>query len=182
MIFYFILGCMNQSSSTKESMNVPKEEIIPNSKSKETADKKNNLQILSDRYNEQATNLIHALEGDIPSLEILTMSEELTQTGVSFIPNIITMYPECKAYLEAVREVAPKLKELPLEEIESGYHADGKLPKTPSPECYHGKDLVVHPATVAALAKIGLTTPDLRQKAKHEIVEVLAHLNAIDTK
>ena len=91
------------------------------------------------------------------------MSEELTQTGVSFIPNIITMHPECKAYLEAVQKSPPSSKNYHWKN-ESGYHADGELPKIPSPECYHGKDLVVHPATVAALAKIGLTTPDLRQK------------------
>ena len=62
-------------------------------------------------------------------------------------------------------------------EIETGYHADGKLPKTPSAECYHGKDLVVHPATVVALANAGLTD---REKAKAEITEVLGHLGAVE--
>ena len=93
---------------------------------------------------------------------------------------MIDQHPECKAYLEAIVAVGPTLKDLPLEEIESGYHADGKLPKMPSGKCYHGKDLVVHPATVAALAKAGLATDKDRKQAKDEIAEVLGHLTAVE--
>ena len=140
-------------------------------------DENSDPQYMSNRYKEQANNLVQALEGDKPAYEILKMSEELTRTGLSFIPRIIINNPECKRVLgKAVRKVAPQLKDLPIEEIESGYHADGKLPKTPSPKCYHGKDLIVHPATVSALAKVGLSTPESRQKAKNEIVEVLRSL------
>ena len=98
------------------------------------------------------------------------------------LPAMMKAQPTCTEYLKAIQEVGSTLKDLPLAEIESGYHADGKLPKMPSEECYHGKDLVVHPATVAALAKGGLKTPEERQKAKIEIVEVLGHLGAIRTK
>ena len=200
-----MLGCGDQASSENTSTEAPKEEVVQNPVQQETSnkttdkkedpkkedpkkeqwlkkDENSDPQAMSDRYKEQANNLIKALEGDTPAYKILKLSEELTRTGISFIPRIIINNPECKEYLEAVREVAPKLKSLPLEEIESGYHADGKLPKTPSPKCYHGKDLVVHPATVSALAREGLATPESRENAKHEIIEVLAHLSAVDIK
>lgn len=75
--------------------------------------------------------------------------------------------------------VGSTLKALPLKEIASGYHADGKLP---APEFSHGKDLVVHPATVAALAKAGLSEESRRAKAKREVIEVLGHLEELTPK
>lgn len=200
MLLYFMLGCGDQPSTENAPVEAPKEDVVQKSAQQETTEKttsnketpkkdtwrkkdeNSDPQYMSNRYKEQANNLVQALEGDKPAYEILKMSEELTRTGLSFIPRIIINNPECKEYLEAVRKVAPQLKDLPIEEIESGYHADGKLPKTPSPKCYHGKDLIVHPATVSALAKAGLSTPESRQKAKNEIVEVLSHLSAVDIK
>ena len=92
------------------------------------------------------------------------------------LPTLIQLHSACAEYLGVIQSVGATLHTLPLEEIESGYHADGKLPQVSSAECYHGKDLVVHPATVTALAKAGLAD---RAKAKHEIEEVLEHLGAI---
>ena len=198
MILFFMLGCGDQSSSENTPAEVLKEEVVQKSIQQESTNKatdkkedpkkeqwlkkddNSDPQYMSNRYKEQANNLIQALEGDTPAYEVIKISEELTRTGLSFIPRIIINNPECKEYLEAIRKVAPQLKDLPLEEIESGYHADGKLPKSPSPKCYHGKDLIVHPATVTALAKKGFSTPESRQKAKNEILEVLGHLSAID--
>jgi hypothetical protein len=74
------------------------------------------------------------------------------------------------------------LKTLPLEAIETGYHADGKLPKTPDSSCYHGKDLVVHPATVAAMATLGIEGAEGREAALDEITEVLGHLSVLSLK
>ena len=200
MLLYFMLGCGDQPSTENAPVEAPKEDVVQKSAQQETTEKttsnkeapkkdtwrkkdeNSDPQYMSNRYKEQANNLVQALEGDKPAYEILKMSEELTRTGLSFIPRIIINNPECKEYLEAVRKVAPQLKDLPIEEIESGYHADGKLPQIPSPKCYHGKDLIVHPATVSALAKEGLSTPESRQKAKNEIVEVLSHLSAVDIK
>ena len=200
MLLYFMLGCGDQPSSENIPVESPKEGVVQNSVGQKTTDRaiekkdapqkgtrlkkdeNSDPQYISNRYKEQAQTLVQALEGDKPAYEILKMSEELTRTGLSFIPKIVINNPECKEYLEAVRKVVPQLKDLPIEEIESGYHADGKLPKTPSPKCYHGKDLIVHPATVSALAKEGLSTPESRQRAKNEIIEVLSHLSAVDIK
>ena len=135
-----------------------------------------------DVYRTQAEALVAAIDGGKTAEDILKLSEELTATGLSMIPGLIAAHPECKEYLDAIVAVGATLKDLPIEEIESGYHMDGKLPKMPSADCYHGKDLVVHPATVSALAKAGLATDEAREAAKGEIVEVLGHLTAIEPK
>ena len=75
--------------------------------------------------------------------------------------------------------MALKLQDLPLAEIERDYHKDAKLPQIPDARCYHGKDLVVHPATVAAMAKKGIANAEERKSAEHEITEVLAHLTVV---
>jgi len=131
-------------------------------------------------YRIEAEALVAAIDAGKDAAEIGVLADGLTKTGLSMLPAMIEAHPVCKGYLDAISAVGPTLKDLPLDEIESGYHMDGKLPPMPSPECYHGKDLVVHPATVAALAKAGLATPEDRRSAKGEIVEVLGHLTAIE--
>ena len=134
----------------------------------------------ADRYKMRAERLVQAIDGDVEASRILKMADGLTKTGLSMLPAMVEAHPGCKDYLGAIAQAGPTLKDLPLEEIEKGYHEDGKLPEMPSAECYHGKDLVVHPATVAALAKVGFATAEDRAHAKAEIVEVLSHLGALD--
>ena len=130
-------------------------------------------------YKAHAEAVVGAIDAGADAAEILRLADQLTETGLGLIPGLIAAHPECTEYLQAIQAVGTTLKDLPLSEIEAGYHADGKLPTMPSTDCYHGKDLVVHPATVAALAKSGLPTEEDRAKAKGEIVEVLGHLGAI---
>jgi hypothetical protein len=134
---------------------------------------------LSSRYKKQAEELIAAIKGKQADGSILKMANALTNSGRQFLPGLVKKYPACKAYLDAVAEVATTMKDLPLEDIERDYHQDGKLPKMPDGNCYHGKDLVVHPATVAAMATKGIQTDEERKSAEHEIAEVLAHLSAV---
>ncbi|MAA80537.1 MAG: hypothetical protein CL916_14880 [Deltaproteobacteria bacterium] len=131
---------------------------------------------LKETYKSQAESLISKIEGNAAVEEIDKLSQNLTKTGLAMIPALIKLHPECTEYLNAILKVGSTLHTLSLEEIESGYHADGKLPKMSSPTCYHGKDLVVHPATVTAMAKAGLSD---RESAKHEIQEVIAHLGEV---
>jgi hypothetical protein len=135
---------------------------------------------LQDSYRSQAEALVVAIEAGKSSEEVLQLADALTSTGLKLLEGMTRAHPECKTYLDAIAAVGPTLKDLPLEEIESGYHADGKLPPMPSGACYHGKDLVVHPATVAALAKGGLDTDEQRDAAQSEIAEVLSHLTAVE--
>ena len=57
-----------------------------------------------------------------------------------------------------------------LESLEKNYHQDEALPKAPD-NCYHVKDLLVHPATAAI--------SNDRKAIVHEIREVLAHLQLV---
>ena len=160
--------------AVKEAAPEVKKDVVQEVK-KETA---SSTKSPKDVYKMQAEALMAKIDS-APADEVATLSKELTSTGLSMLPTLIQLHTECAEYLGAIQSVGPTLHTLPLEEIESGYHADGKLPQVSSAECYHGKDLVVHPATVTALAKAGLTD---RAKAKHEIEEVLAHLGAVHLK
>jgi hypothetical protein len=127
-------------------------------------------------YKSQAEQLIQAINSQSDGDSILKLADTLTLSGLRLLPGLIIKYPVCEEYLNAINAVGPTLKDLSLDDIEGGYHSDGKLPETPAISCYHGKDLVVHPATVAAMAKGGLTTDEQRQAAVREIEEVLGHL------
>ena len=132
-----------------------------------------------DLYRRLATELTGAIESGQNADVIAARAQRLTLTGLGLLTNLRSKHPECEAYFDAIVQVAPKLGDMPLERIETGFHADGELPKSPGGACYHGKDLVVHPATVVALAKAGLKTPEDRNKAVGEITEVLNHLTAV---
>lgn len=127
-------------------------------------------------YLAQSNGLVSAIKAQETADKVSGLASELTKTGVSLAPAVLVRFPACKAYLDAVVAAAATMHTLPLEEIESGYHKDGKLPKNTQGECYHAKDLVVHPATVVALAKAGLSD---RAAAQNEIAEVLTHLDQL---
>ena len=169
------VGC-NEKEASEVASTVPVKEAPSQMKKKEKGNKPEKETSQKEIYKMQAESLISAIGGETSVNTIAEMSEELTKTGLSMLPSLISMNPACTEYLGVIQEIGSTLHTLPLEEIETGYHADGKLPKVSSAECYHGKDLVVHPATVTALAKAGLED---REKAKHEIEEVLEHLDAV---
>ena len=99
----------------------------------------------------------------------------------SIVAQSIKALPQCTEYLSALLNVADTIATLPLDDIESGYHADGKLPPLKDGACYHAKDLLVHPATVQAMANIGLKSESQWKQAAHEIEEVLEHLSAVES-
>ena len=126
-------------------------------------------------YDASAKSLIDALKGDVPAEALEAMAGDLVVTGLDVLNALKPLHPDCADYYAAIGEVALTLKDLPISEIESGYHADGKLPKNTNPTCYHVKDLIVHPATVAAMAKTGFKAPNTREKAIGELAEVVQH-------
>ena len=131
-------------------------------------------------YAEAAEALVAAIEGGKAADEIGTMATELMDMGLKELTALREKHPVCDPYFDALVAAAPTLPDLPLDVIESGYHADGKLPKMPDGVCYHGKDLVAHPATVVAMSKSGLTDTAARTAAKAEITEVLGPLGAVE--
>lgn len=126
-------------------------------------------------YGELGQTLIDALKEDTSSEIIETIASDLVVTGLIAMEKRKAAHPDCADYFSAIEAVAMTLKDLSVEDISSGYHADGKLPKTENSVCYHLKDLIVHPATVAAMAKTNFKDPNTREKAIGEISEVLQH-------
>ena len=91
-----MLGCGDQPFTENAPVEAPKEDVVQKSVQQETAEKttkqrnsqkghmakkdeNSDPQYMSNRYKEQANNLVQALEGDKPAYEILKMSEEFDQ-------------------------------------------------------------------------------------------------------
>ncbi len=87
--------------------------------------------------------------------------------------------PQCDEYLAKTLMLKDNLQTISHASLEKDYHHDGALPKAPG-ECYHTKDLFVHPATVIVLTR---DDPTLNEKTKAsinlEISEVLAHTEIV---
>ncbi|UTW46932.1 hypothetical protein [Bacterioplanoides sp. SCSIO 12839] len=129
-------------------------------------------------YQQQAKGLLEKLEAKSEGIE--AASAQLVSTSLPIVNQFIAKYPECTEYLTALKQAADKIPALPLAEIESGYHADGKLPELKNAQCYHAKDLLVHPATVQAMAKLGIQTDEQWESAEHEIEEVIEHFTQVE--
>ena len=138
-----------------------------------------NLKTLGKRYENNAKALITSIDNKAASEAIKGLGTQLTQTGLAMIPLLTEKYPACASYFDALKKASQTFASLSLEAIEKDYHQDGKLPKSPDGSCYHGKDLVVHPATVVIMAQTGIETEEQKVSARHEIEEVLAHLSAV---
>lgn len=131
-------------------------------------------------YKTQAQILLKQLDKkDVDA--VAKQSEQLVSLSKSIIAQVNKNLPQCTEYFTALSDAADTMADLSLDVIESGYHADGLLPPLKDGTCYHAKDLLVHPATVQAMARIGMKTDKEWQQAKHEIEEVLAHLSAVNS-
>jgi hypothetical protein len=104
--------------------------------------------------------------------ELLTLSENVISSAQFRLP-------QCNEYLEKTLVLKGMLRDITNESLEKDYHHDGALPKAPV-ECYHTKDLFVHPATVIVLTR---DDPSLNETTKSsinaEITEVLGHLELV---
>lgn len=131
------------------------------------------------QYKEQAT-MLHQQLLNKNAKELEKNAKNLVDISKTIVIKSIQALPQCQTYLTALLNVADDIASLPIEEIESGYHADGKLPPLTDGSCYHTKDLLVHPATVQAMAKTQINTKEEWKQAAHEIEEVLEHLAAVE--
>ena len=87
--------------------------------------------------------------------------------------------PQCDEYLTKSLALKDKLKDISHDTLEKDYHMDGALPKAPM-ECYHTKDLFVHPATVMVLTRDDPKLSDATKATiKAEITEVLGHTEMV---
>jgi len=106
-------------------------------------------------------------------------SSQLVDLAKEILPAFSKSNTACNVYLGAVMDAADTMQKITLAEIEADYHADGKLPPLTSGDCYHAKDLLVHPATVVVMAKTLNDTEANRKKMAHELEEVIVHLSLV---
>ena len=104
--------------------------------------------------------------------QLLTLSEDVISSAQFRLP-------QCKEYLEQTLVLKNQLQTITHESLEKDFHHDGALPKAPM-ECYHTKDLFVHPATVIVLTRDDPSLSDTtKQSITAEITEVLAHTELV---
>lgn len=106
-------------------------------------------------------------------------AENLTRLSTQLLPQFIEKNDECKMYLSVAINSVDVMLNQSLEQIEADYHSDGKLPPMSDVKCYHAKDLLVHPATVAVIAKKLPENDESRSMIHDEIAEVLEHLKQV---
>jgi hypothetical protein len=132
---------------------------------------------LIDQYEATAGELSQLLARSPVDGEHAPLTEKLMVLAEGITPAFVARHPSCKAYLEAALGVKALWPSLDAETLERDYHDDGALPaEGTTPACYHMKDLIVHPASAAALMK---QTPPDPAAAKREIDEVLAHVGVV---
>ncbi len=135
--------------------------------------------VLLANYEIEANKLVDLVEEGADSKSISTKAGELLNLSEHVIDSARFRLPQCDVYLSKTMELKPILSEISHEALEKDYHHDGALPKAGG-ECYHTKDLFVHPATVIVLTR---DDPALEQgtrtSIKAEIIEVLAHTELV---
>lgn len=136
--------------------------------------------VLLAHYEIEAKKLVESVDATQPDAsDINGHAEKLMSLSEEFMESAGFRLPQCGEYLAKTVSLKTSLKTISHESLEKNYHQDGALPKAPG-ECYHTKDLFVHPATVMVLTrddpKLG---SDTRQSIKNEIIEVLAHTEVV---
>jgi hypothetical protein len=110
---------------------------------------------------------------------IQQQTEQLISLSENVIESARFRLPQCEDYLEKSLVLKNKLKDISHETLEKDYHHDGALPKAPT-ECYHTKDLFVHPATVVVLTRDDPNlSAETKESIKAEILEVLGHTEVV---
>lgn len=131
-----------------------------------------------DAYQSLAIDIDKSIESATLS-ELHDKAKNLTQLSTKLLPDFVAKQPTCAEYIQAAINASEQMLSLTLEQIERDYHADGKLPPMKQAICYHAKDLLVHPATIAVIASREADSKLTRDKLSHELEEVLVHFNEV---
>jgi len=130
-----------------------------------------------DDYERRAKALAATLGSGVAGDDERSEAVALIDLAAEINPSFVRRHPQCGAYLDAALQVRERWSSMDVEAIERDYHDDAALPAEGiGPACYHMKDLIVHPASVAAL--LAQPEPDLVH-AKREIDEVIAHVAVV---
>jgi|TARA_B110000196_G_scaffold104701_1_gene90949 hypothetical protein len=129
-------------------------------------------------YEIEAKKLVSNLNNS-SSADIRKQASTLLELSENVISSAQYRLPQCDEYLAKTLMLKNNLQEISLENLEKDYHHDGALPKAPG-ECYHTKDLFVHPATVIVLTRDNPVLNEAIKSSIHdEITEVLAHTEIV---
>ncbi len=131
-------------------------------------------------YEIEANKLLDMLQDPGKDAEALhKQTEKLLDLSENVIASARFRLPQCEEYLSKSLLLKDRLNSISHEELEKDYHLDGALPTAPS-ECYHTKDLYVHPATVIVLVRDDPSASSQTRESIHaEISEVLTHLELV---
>lgn len=170
--FVFASGTM----STHEVINVDRVEV----KNEEERKRLSIAAGLLAQYEIASKKLISALDNkNVTSDKIKSQATELLNLSEKVFSSAQFRLPQCKDYLEKTLILKDQLQTISHDRLEKDFHHDAALPKAPA-ECYHTKDLFVHPATVIVLTR---DDPSLSDKTKQtitaEIKEVLTHTELV---
>jgi len=131
--------------------------------------------VLLANYEIEAKKLVRMTAKGADTQAIIRQAGHLLDLSEVVIDSARFRLPQCDEYLAKSISLRASLPTIPLVRLEQDYHHDGALPKAPA-ECYHAKDLFIHPATVLVLTRDDPALgDDTRNSIKAEIIEVLAH-------
>jgi hypothetical protein len=177
MLIIFINQHVNASSTlTYEQLIGVKKTIVDSDEVRELLQKS---AVLLANYEILAKKLVRMTENGGDSSSINIQANQLLDLSETVIDSARFRLPQCDEYLNKSMALRENLKDISHENLEKDYHHDGALPKAPA-ECYHAKDLFVHPATVLVLTRDDPSLgEDTRNAIKMEITEVLGHTELV---
>ena len=183
--FLFMYLLMNQNLFASSGGSSMSEEEIKNVSKADVTDKNHQEKLskaaalLSD-YEIEAKKLLAMLDKDKTNSKIIqNKAKELLNLSEIVIQSAQFRLPQCNDYLKKTLALKENLENISHETLEKDYHHDGALPEAPS-ECYHTKDLFVHPATVYVLVRDDPSlVKDTKTSINSEITEVLAHTELV---
>jgi len=183
--FLFMHLLMSQNLFASSGGSSMSEEEIKNVSKADVTDKNHQEKLskaaalLSD-YEIEAKKLLAMLDKDKTNSKIIqNKAKELLNLSEIVIQSAQFRLPQCNDYLKKTLALKENLENISHETLEKDYHHDGALPEAPS-ECYHTKDLFVHPATVYVLVRDDPSlVKDTKTSINSEITEVLAHTELV---
>ena len=164
------------SMSDKDINNVSKTDVVE----KDDKERLSKAASLLTNYEIEAKKLLEMLKTkNINSKTIQDKAKDLLSLSEVVIESAQFRLPQCNEYLTKTLAIKTSLEEISHETLEKDYHHDGALPKAPG-ECYHTKDLFIHPATVYVLVRDDPLLQDATKSSINaEITEVLAHTELV---
>ena len=164
------------SMSDKDINNVSKTDVVE----KDDKERLSKAASLLTNYEIEAKKLLEMLKTkNINSKTIQNKAKDLLSLSEVVIESAQFRLPQCNEYLTKTLVIKTSLEEISHETLEKDYHHYGALPKAPG-ECYHTKDLFIHPATVYVLVRDDPSLQDATKSSINaEITEVLAHTELV---